>query len=69
MNLSDSALSRHRILLSVVLIALCITLTMMGFDSTITLVQGAACGYLVSVFQLKTGVLLPKDDEKKINVI
>jgi hypothetical protein len=50
MNLSDDVLREHRIILAVIAIAVGTTLTYLGLDSVITLLTGAACGYLVKLF-------------------
>ena len=46
-KLTDAKLKEHKILFSIVFIALGVVATMMGINSTVTFVTGAASGFFV----------------------
>ena len=55
MTLNDEVLRKHKLLLSIVVIAVGVTLQLFGIDSTITFLTGAASGYFAGQM-FKTGV-------------
>jgi len=48
MTFDDSTLSQHKLLLSIVIIAIGVTLQCFGINSTVTFLTGAASGYFTS---------------------
>lgn len=55
MNLSDSALGQHKILLAIIVVALGVTLAIFGIDGTVTFMTGAASGFLAKTIFAVTG--------------
>jgi hypothetical protein len=47
LNLCDSELRKHKILLAVIFVAAGTVLTFLGINGTVTFLTGAASGYLV----------------------
>jgi hypothetical protein len=46
MRLDDEALSKHKIILSVILVAACLVLNQYGIDGVVVFLSGAASSYL-----------------------